>query len=603
MHAPATRSTATPLAPLALFVIAFALIAALVTNSYYQLILTLVLVWALLGLAWNILSGYSGLISFGHAAFFGLGAYTVTIALVNFDLSPWISIPFASVVGAVAGIVIGIPTFRLRGHYFALAMLAYPISLLYIFQWAGYQEVALPMKRIHPAAYMQFEDPRIYTMLALGLVVAALLVSWRVERSRFGLSLVAIKQNEAAAEAAGIDTLACKLKAMALSAAIAAVAGGFYAVILLVVTPASVFGMLTSAQAIIVTIFGGAGSLWGPIIGSSVLIPLAEGLHAQFGHILPGIQGVIYGVALIAIVLWMPEGLYWAIRDRLLRPRPDTFAQLQPAMIASPTVAPDAPTGIGPDAGPIGASHGGEVLLDVRDVSVAFGGLRAVQDVAFTVRRGEALGIIGPNGAGKTTLFNLLNGFVPPRAGSVRFEGREILGLRTNRICRLGIARTFQVVRAFPRLSVRDNVMVGSFVAAATDAAAREAAEAALVRVGLSPLADAPVGRLTSKELRLLELARALASRPKLLLMDETLAGLGRREVDDLLAVVAELRRDHITIVIIEHTMDAIIRMSDRLLVLDHGSIIADGAPKDVVRDQRVIEAYLGQKWAARALH
>ncbi len=263
--------------------------------------------------------------------------------------------------------IIGIPTFRLRGHYFALAMLAYPISLLYIFQWAGYQEVALPMKRIHPAAYMQFADPRIYTMLALGLVVAALLVSWRVERSRFGLSLVAIKQNEAAAEAAGIDTLACKLKAMALSAAIAAVAGGFYAVILLVVTPASVFGMLTSAQAIIVTIFGGAGSLWGPIIGSSVLIPLAEGLHAQFGHILPGIQGVIYGVALIAIVLWMPEGLYWAIRDRLLRPRPDTFAQLQPAMITSPAVAPDAPTGIGPDAGPIGASLGGEVLLDVRD--------------------------------------------------------------------------------------------------------------------------------------------------------------------------------------------------------------------------------------------
>src|SRR5262249_37236373 len=159
----------------------------------------------------------------------------------------------------------------------------------------------------------------------------------------------------------------------------------------------------------------------------------------------------------------------------------------------------------------------------------------------------------------------------------------EILGLRTNRICRLGIARTFQVVRAFPRLSVRDNVMIGSFVAATTEVAAREAVDAALARVGLHPLADAPIGRLASRELRLMELARALASRPKLLLMDETLAGLGRREVEDLLAIVADLRRDHITIVIIEHTMDAIIRMSDRLLVLDHGSIIADGAPADVV--------------------
>ena len=596
----AIRSSGKPFLPIMIFAVLFAGLAFFVTNSYYQLILTQVLVWALLGLGWNALSGYSGLISFGHAAFFGLGAYTVTIALVTFDISPWIGIPIGMVVGALAGLIIGIPTFRLRGHYFALAMLAYPMSLLAIFQWLGYQEVALPMKRVHPALYMQFADQRIYTGIALLMVVAALLLSWRVERSRFGMSLLAIKQNEAAAEAAGIDTLAWKLRAMMLSAGLAAAAGGFYAVILLVVTPSSVFGMLTSAQAIIVTIFGGAGTLWGPIIGASILIPLAEGLNAEFGEIVPGIQGVIYGFALVGIVLWMPEGLYWSLRDHWTRRRRQAGGE---ATDVSPNVAILPARHADADAG--GRTHEADVrqkLLAVDNVSVSFGGLLALQNVSFEVAAGEALGIIGPNGAGKTTLFNLLNGFVTPNSGAVTFRGQSLIGLRCNRVCRLGVGRTFQVVRAFNRLSVRDNVVVGAYVGADDDAHAARLAETALARVGLSALADAPVGSLTSKELRLMELARALAPRPKLLLMDETLAGLGRSEVESLLAVIREVRRDDITVIIIEHTMDALVRMSDRLLVLDHGCVIADGVPSEVVRDRRVIEAYLGQRWANRAV-
>jgi len=601
MKAPtAIRTSAKPFLPILVFALAFAGLGFFVTNSYYQLILTQVLVWALLGLGWNALSGYSGLISFGHAAFFGLGAYSVTIALITFNITPWLGIPIGMVIGALAGLIVGIPTFRLRGHYFALAMLAYPMSLLAIFQWLGYQEVALPMKRVHPALYMQFSDQRIYTGLALLMVIAALLLSWRVERSRFGMSLLAIKQNEAAAEAAGIDTLAWKLRAMMLSAGLAAAAGGFYAVILLVVTPASVFGMLTSAQAIIVTIFGGAGTLWGPIIGASILIPLAEGLNAEFGGVVPGIQGVIYGLALVAIVLWMPEGLYWSLRDRWIRKQRGAGGE---AVVTSPNVTvlparhPDREAGE-PPGGPTKR----EALLSVNDVSVAFGGLHALQNVSFEVAAGEALGIIGPNGAGKTTLFNLLNGFVKPTSGHVSFGGHNLVGLRTNRICRLGVGRTFQVVRAFNRLSVHDNVVVGAYVGADNDEHAAQLAETALARVGLSGLADAPVGSLTSKELRLMELARALAPRPKLLLMDETLAGLGRGEVEDLLAVIREVRRDDITVIIIEHTMDALVRMSDRLLVLDHGCVISDGVPNEVVRDRRVIEAYLGQKWANRAV-
>src|SRR5206468_3832408 len=221
-----------------------------------------------------LLSGYTGLISFGHAAFFGVGAYAVALGQIYFDLSPWVMIPIAAVLGGLAGLLIGFPTFRLRGHYFALAMLAYPLAILYVFQWLGYQEVALPMKRDAALFYMQFTEPGAYVGLALILLVATMLISLRVENSRFGMALLAIKQNEPAAEAAGIDTWRWKMRAIMLSGALAAIAGGLYSVVLLVVTPETVFGMLVSAQPLILALFGGVGSLWGPVIGAIVLVPL-----------------------------------------------------------------------------------------------------------------------------------------------------------------------------------------------------------------------------------------------------------------------------------------------------------------------------------------
>ena len=579
------------LARILAFAAIYLVIAFFVKSPYYLLMLTLVPLWATLGVSWNIFSGYSGLISFGHAAFFGLGAYTVALLAEKFGVSPWIGIPLASLVGALSGVVIGVPTFRLRGHYFALAMLAYPLGLMYVFEWLGFQEVSIPMRREAPLAYMQFADARYYVVIATALLVVALLINLRISRSRFGLSLLAIKQNELAANAAGINPFKWKLMALVLSGALAGAAGGVYAVVLLIVSPSAVFGSIVSAQAAIFAMFGGVGTIAGPVIGAFVLVPVSEYLAAQLGGKLPGIQGVIYGVAIILVITLAPEGVL--AKFMAVFKRKERSEQQSGGGLLKTTLQAVAQQKI--------PRKNDEVVLSVKGLGKRFGGLQAVHNVSFDVYKGEILGVIGPNGAGKTTMFNVMNGIIPASEGSVVYEGKDIVRLAPFEICRMGVARTFQVARPFPRLSVLQNVVVGAFATEPEDERAYAAAREAIAQVGLEAQSETLAGGLSTMQLRLMELARALASRPKILLLDEVLAGLGAQEVEHVMRAIQNIQARGITIVIIEHTMHAMVRLADRLLVLDHGTVLALGDPTTVTSQEEVISAYLGKKWSARA--
>jgi ABC-type branched-subunit amino acid transport system ATPase component/ABC-type branched-subunit amino acid transport system permease subunit len=572
-------------------VIAVGVVASFVVQErYHHRVLTLVFLWASMGLAWNIISGYAGQISFGHQAFFGIGGYVTVLLVVKVGLTPWLGMVVAIAAAVLAAVLIGLPTFRLAGIYFGLATLAYPLILRIVMDWLGYQEVAIPMKREHLGWFMQFSEPRSFDFVALGVLAGSLALSNLIETSRLGYWLRAIRENEQAAEAMGVDSFRCKMAAYMLSAVPAAVAGAVYIhAILFIVTPEAVFGLLVISQTLVVCLVGGTGTMWGPVIGAAVMVPVSEILDTTVGDALPGIQGVVYGAALVLIILFAPEGLYWGVLQRVRARRARATEGARATPIAVPVVPPHT------------SAETGEVLLDVRGISKAFLGLQALSGVSFEVREREILGVIGPNGAGKTTLFNVLNGFLVPDQGEVRFLGQTVTGLLPSALCRRGVGRTFQVVRTFPHLTVLENVMVGAFAREAAVDRARAKAAAALQEVSLADRGEALPGGLTTLELRLMELARCLATAPRLVLLDEPLAGLSADGVDVMIAMIRRVRATGVTVVIIEHTMQALLKLADRLVVLDQGRRLAEGAPTRVTQDRAVIEAYLGKRWLARA--
>ena len=585
------RDNAAPLLVYALFL----LIVSQLTDYYLSRLAALVAFWAAIGMSWNLIGGYAGQLSLGHAAFVGLGGYVALLLQQRFGIAPWVGLIPSTVVAALAALAIGIPTLRLSGIYFALATLAYPLILQLLFTYWGYQEALIPAHPESPFLYMQWGDNRWYALIFATIVVLCWIGTLRLERSRWRYLLTAIREDEAAASAVGVNTWLVKLGAFVTSAAIAGLLGVIYAQMLFVVTPDTMFGIGVSVQALVVTLVGGIGHPAGPLLGTLITVPIAQAFEAQFSAI-SGAAQLVYGFVLIVVVLLIPRGLIEALKGidaPWFKRLAQFFATNAGGEIGSlPIATANRPA---PVTSALPAGRG--VLLRADNLSKRYGGVVALKSFSLDVREHEFIGIVGPNGAGKTTLFDLLTGFQRPTAGRLSLRGEDVIGWPPYRLARVGMRRTFQIPRPFGRLSVFENVMLGGIIGAADEPALTQAVWNSLHAVGLARLANRTADSLGPSQIRLLEVARALVARPALLLLDEPLAGLDPTEVNELIEILRRQRDAGVTIVLVDHAISTVANVVERRVVIDNGLLIGDGQPHEVTRMPQVIEAYLGSKW------
>lgn len=593
--------------------LAAAVVIPLGLNRYYIDVLTQVGIYVTLALGLNIVVGLAGLLNLGYIAFYAVGAYAYGLLATRVDLSFWQVLPFGAALAAIFGVLLGFPALRLRGDYLAIVTLGFGEMIRIVLNnWdslTGGPNGIIGIARPSLFGFI-FSHPIHYYYLILAVVLLTIFVVDRLNQSRLGRAWTAMRDDEVAAEAMGIDLVKTKLLAFGLGATWAGLAGVFFASKMTFISPES-FTFFESVLVLCMVVLGGIGSIPGVILGAAMLLILPE-MMRQFALY----RMLVFGAAMVGMMVMRPKGLLAARR----RAVPLWRKEVSRATVAGGFQAPSTELRAGPltGSGQVGptvqpSKDTSTTLLETRKLSVDFGGLRALDRVDLSVNAGEIVSLIGPNGAGKTTFFNCVTGLFAPSCGEIRYRGQNLVGLRPHQVTAKGVTRTFQNIRVFHDMTVLENVMVGGHCrmrAAVVGAIFRPnsvikeeeelvAKAADLLRfVGLEEKTDLWASQLPYGDQRRLEIARAMTSDPTLLLLDEPAAGMNPQETNALMELIHSIRARGITVLLIEHHMKMVMDISERIVVLDHGVKIAEGTPEAIRADSRVIGAYLGKESA-----